>query len=153
MRKRVPGMKALILAMLLLLTGCAGRTSAPAVSPTPTPAPVPAGPTALWTREDTPVRVEYQRMWIYSAYAETEDPEAVAALAGAVRALRPGAADDTVTTDYTDILIFHFADGETLTLEFENQNYVAPDDTRYHTEGLKDLRGVLDGMFGEELEQ
>ena len=149
MRKRVLWMKALILAMLLLLTGCAGRTAAPA----PTPEPVPAGPETLWTREDMPVKAAYRRMWIYSAYAETEDAEKIAALVGAVRALRPGAADDTVTTDYTDILVFHFADGETLELEFENQNYVAPDDTRYHTEGLKDLRGVLDGMFGEELEQ
>ena len=149
MGKRALSMKAMILALLLLLTGCAGRRSAPA----PTPEPVPAGPTTLWTREDMPVKAEYRRMWIYSAYAETEDAEKIAALVGAVRALRPGAADDTVTTDYTDILVFTFADGGTLELEFENQSYVAPDDTRYHTEGLKDLRGVLDGMFGEELEQ
>ena len=144
-------MKALILVLLLLLTGCAGRTAAPAVSKTPEP--VPAGPTSLWTREDMPVKVEYRRMWMYSAYAETEDAEAVAVLVGAVRALRPGAADDTVTTDYTDILVFTFADGETLELEFENQNYVASDGTRYHTEGLKNLRDTLDALFGEQLEE
>lgn len=149
MRKRVLWMKALILALLLLLTGCAGRTSAP----TPTPEPVPAGPTTLWTREDMPVKAEYRRMWIYSAYAETEDAEAIAVLVGAVRALRPGAQDDSVTTDYTDILVFHFSDGETLELEFENQNYVAADGTRYQTEGLKELRDALDAVFGEELEQ
>ena len=149
MRKRVLWMKALILAMLLLLTGCAGRTATPA----PTPEPVPAGPATLWTREDTPVRVEYRRMWVYSACAETEDAEAIAALVGAVRALRPGAADDTVTMDYTDILVFHFADGETLELEFENQNYVAADGTRYHTEGLTGLRDTLDAVFGDQIEE
>lgn len=143
-------MKALILAMLLLLTGCAGRTTAPAV-PT-APEPVPAGPETLWTRDELPVRVEYQRMWLYSACAGTEDPEAVAALVGAVKALRPGAEDDTVTTDYTDVLIFTFADGETLRLEFENQNYVAEDGTRYHTEGLHELRETLNALFGEELD-
>jgi len=151
MRKRVLWMKALILAMLLLLTGCAGRTAAPAPETTATPAP--ARPTQLWTREDMPVKVEYRRLWMYSAYAETEDPETIAALVGAVKALRPGAADDTVTTDYTDILVFTFADGETLTLEFENQNFVAEDGGRYHTEGLKNLRGVLDEVFGAQLEE
>ena len=150
MRKRVLWMKALILAMLLLLTGCAGRTTAPVIL-TP-PEAVPAGPASLWTREDTPVKVEYHRMWIYSALAETEDADKIAVLVGAVRALRPGAADDTMTTDYTDILVFHFADGETLELEFENQNYVAADGTRYHTEGLKILRDVLETLFGEEME-
>ena len=148
MRKRVLWMKALILAMLLLLTGCAGRTAAP----TPTPEPVPAGPETLWTREDAPVKVEYRRMWLYSAYAETEDAEQIAALVEAVRRLAVGPADDTVTTDYTDILIFTFADGETLELEFENQNYVASDGTRYHTEGLPALRDTLDAVFGEQLE-
>ena len=150
MRKRVLWMKALILAILLLLTGCAGRTAAPAETPAPTP--VPEGPAPLWTREDMPVKVEYQRMWIYSACAETGDAEAIAALVGAVRALRPGAEDDTVTTDYTDILLFTFAGGETLRLEFENQNYVASDGTRYHTEGLQNLRDVLEALFGEEME-
>ena len=152
MRKRVLLMKALILVLLLLLTGCAGRTTAPAETPAPTPEIVSQGPAALWTREDTPVKVEYRRMWMYSAYAETEDAEKIAALVGAVKALRPGAADDTVTMDYTDILVFHFADGATLELEFENQNYVAADGTRYHTEGLKNLRDVLETLFGEEME-
>ena len=148
MRKRVLWMKALILAMLLLLTGCAGRTAAPAAAPEPVPAP----PASLWDREDMPVKVEYRRMWLYSAYAETEDAEAIAALVGAVRALTPGAADDTVTTDYTDVLVFRFAGGETVELEFENQSYVAADGTRYHTEGLKNLRDVLEALFGEEME-
>ena len=148
MRKRVLWMKALILAMLLLLTGCAGRTAAPA----PTPEPVSAGPETLWTREDMPVKAAYRRMWIYSAYAETEDAEAIAVLVGAVKALRPGAADDTVTTDYTDILVFTFADGETLELEFENQSFVASDGNRYHTEGLQNLCDVLEALFGEEME-
>lgn len=131
MKKLIP-----LLAALLLLPGCAAGSAA-----------VPAGP--LWTKEGTPVSVDYDRMWVYSASARSEDPAVLAALREAVSALEVGPESEWVTEDYTDILTFTFDDGDTLRLEFENQSVVMEDRTRYEVEGLGRLRAILDELIGE----
>ena len=133
---------------LLLLIGCAPKDT-PSV-PAGTPANEPQQGIVLWTRTDAPTEVDYHRMWLYSAEAHSEDPAVLEALAAAIRALKVGARSDQMTTDYTDVLVFSFADGETLRLEFENQCVVMADDTRYAVEGLRQVRTILDELIGED---
>ncbi len=42
----------------------------------------------LWTETEMPTALKYDRMWIYSAHAETEDPEAIREIVEAVRNIR-----------------------------------------------------------------
>ena len=104
----------------------------------------------IWTAEAPPVSVRYDRMWEYSDYAETTDPETVSALAEAVQALEIGEPTDMATDDFTDILTFGFADGTALRLEFEDQCWVTGDGKRYQVEGLTALRGLLEDMLEDE---
>ena len=125
--------------VLALLSGCGGQRTeaapgAPAVS-------------EVFTAEETPIRVRYDRMWAYSAFAESEDPALIAEIIAAVQALEVGAPTSMAVEDYTDILTFTFPDGTAGRLEFEEQNWVAEDNTRYHVEGLSRLRSILDGML------
>ena len=101
----------------------------------------------IWTAEAPPVSVRYDRMWEYSDYAETTDPETIAALVEAVQALVVGDPTDMATDDFTDILTFGFADGTTLRLEFEDHSWVTAGGKRYQVEGLSSLRGLLEGML------
>lgn len=103
----------------------------------------------IWTSTQTPLSLRYERMWIYSAYAVTEDAELIAAIVNAVKALEPGEASGRLVTDYTDILTFRFADGSQLRLEFEENNWVKNDHERYHVDGLGTLRGLLDALLEE----
>ena len=133
-------------AVLLLLAGCGARhvpTETELTNPNRT---VPSG---LWTKDMTPERVEYERRWEYTAMYETDNPVVIGALIDAVKALEIGEEDGSVTEDYTDILTFHFSDGETLRLEFENQNLVTEDGTRYQVDGLGELRSLLNGIAEE----
>ncbi len=103
----------------------------------------------IFPRYDTPVSVRYDRMWVYGAYAETDDPEVIGALVEAIRALEPGGYSNLVTEDYTDILTFCFDDGTELRIEFENQCWV-DGELRQEVEGLGAVRAILDEMLAGE---
>ena len=104
----------------------------------------------LWSATEPPIHLRYDRMWIYSDYAESSDPELIAAVVEAIKALEVGAATDMGVEDYTDILTFTFADGSTARLEFEEQIWVKERNERYCVEGLASLRELLDGMISDE---
>ena len=99
---------------------------------------------------ETPVSLRYDRMWIYSAYAETDDTAVIANIVAAVNSLTVGEPSDVFVTDYTDILTFTFADGKTLRMEFEENNWVKNGSERYHVDGLAPLRSLLDGLLDED---
>ena len=105
----------------------------------------------IWSAEEQPVRVRYDRTWIYSDSAETSDPETIEAIVETVKALKPGQRTDEITDDYTDMLTFTFPDGGMLHLTFEAQNWLSADGTRYRVEGLDRLRGLLEDMMNDEL--
>ena len=149
------------IALLLSLAACGGsrsgsKTENSGSSPAPqaqTPAPTDPGgdvsEAALWPLAEMPVKLQYDRMWIYGAYAETEDASMIADIVAAVNALKVGEPSDVFVTDYTDILTFTFADGTTLRLEFEEYNWVKNDRERYHVDGLSPLRSLLDNLLEE----
>ena len=101
----------------------------------------------IWTAEEQPVSVRYDRLWAYSDNAESTDPVMIAEIVDAIRALEVGAPTDIVVDDYTDILTFSFRDGSTLRLEFEEQNWVTQTGERYQVEGLPRLRNVLEDLM------
>ena len=148
--------KLLITALtLLLLVGCSDQKKEPAsitgdapVTTAKDDAPM-NEKTAIWTKDELPESADYYRMWMYSASAQTDDPAILAELAAAIQALEVGEKSEWVTEDYTDILTFTFADGDTLRLEFENQSWVTENDERYEVEGLERVRAILDGLMGE----
>ncbi len=102
---------------------------------------------AIWTAEEMPVHVRYDRMWIYSDYAESTDQEIIGELVDIIKTLEVGEETGMVTEDYTDILTFTFEDGSSKRLEFEDQCWVAEDQKRYQVEGLSALRQLLDGLL------
>ena len=137
----------ILLLAALLLAGC-GVPGQTAETPASTPPEVETqAPAALWTATEEPAAVRYERRWIYSAVGESDDPERIETLVSAIRALEVGAVSETVTADYTDVLIFTFPGGETFRLEFEGGNVVLPDGTRREVQGLERLRALLDGMI------
>lgn len=103
----------------------------------------------IWTAAEMPVRLRYDRMWEYSDYAETSDSVMIAEIVDVVKALKVGEPTDMAVEDYTDILTFTFEDGGMVRLEFEEQNWVASDDTRYQVEGLSSLRSLLERLMNE----
>ena len=105
-------------------------------------------PNEIWTREDVPTGVRYDRMWVYSDYATTNDLLTINDLINGIKALKIVGVSDMMTTDYTDILTFTFADGTTERFEFENQCWV-DGETRYIVEGLDRIRTELDYMLRE----
>ena len=96
-----------------------------------------------------PVSVRYDRLWVYSAYGETKDPEILKDLVDAILMLEVGKESDMFTEDYTDILTFAFADGDTFRLEFEDQCWVKADDERYEVTGLDQVRTILEAILPE----
>lgn len=138
----------LILLAFAVLASC-GQKDAPleVVTPEPTSSNISGGD--IWTHDEMPVSVRYDRMWIYSAFAETDDPAVIAELVDAIKALDVGAVSEWVTEDYTDIIRFRFADGTEQRLEFENQCWV-DGETRYEVEGLDTVRAVLDEILGDD---
>ena len=94
-------MKAMLLpcALLcaLLLTGCAS----PPPSSAGSPASVSAAQEApvLWPWTEEPVKVQYDRLWMYSARGESEDPELLGALTAAVESLKVGAPSEVCVED------------------------------------------------------
>ena len=105
----------------------------------------------IWTATEMPVRLRYDRMWEYSDDAETSDPRMIAEIVEAIKELKVGESTDIAVDDYTDILTFTCPDGGMVRLEFEEQNWVAADNTRYQVEGLSNLRSILEEMMNEEL--
>lgn len=105
----------------------------------------------IWSAEEQPVRVRYDRMWIYSDFAETSDPKTIGAIVETVKALKAVQRTDEITDDYTDILTFTFPEGGMLRLTFEAQNWLSADGTRYRVEGLGRLRSLLEDMMIDEL--
>ena len=101
----------------------------------------------LWPETEMPAALEYDRMWIYSAQAETEDPEVIRNIVEAVRNIRVQEKEGSRAEDYTDILLFTFRDGHTYRLEFEADSWLADDNTCLHVEGLSVLRTLLDGLL------
>lgn len=89
-------------------------------------------------------------MWEYSAYAETDDPEQIAAIVDAVRDMTVGDPVEYAVDDFTDILTFSFDDGTTLRLEFEEYNWLKDGKERYHVEGLGPLRSLLEGLLDND---
>lgn len=104
---------------------------------------------SVWTKDEMPVSVDYYRMWIYSASARTDDPAILMELVAEIQSLEIGEKREWVTEDYTDILQFTFADGDTLRLEFENQSWVTENGERYEVKGLWRVRSILDELIGE----
>jgi hypothetical protein len=132
--------------VLLALVGCTSREALKGLSS----APIETAPKAvLWAQDDLPVSVRYDRMWEYSASAETDDPAVISQLIGAIQALEVGGPSQQATEDYTDLLTFRFSDGGTLRLEFENQCWVADNQTRYQVEGLDQVRAILDEILAD----
>ena len=106
-----------------------------------------SGDPILWPAKEMPVSLKYDRMWVYSAHAETEDPDTINRIVDAVSNLSVGEKADYVVEDYTDILLFTFPDGSTYRLEFEEDNWVTEGSGRLHVEGLTQLRALLDKLL------
>ena len=107
----------------------------------------------VWTAGDLPVSLRYDRMWAYSDGAETSDPAVIGEIVGAVRALTVVGPTDVHVDDYTDVLTFTFADGMTVRLEFEAQNWVTETDERIEVDGLAGLRSLLDDLLADRDEK
>ena len=108
---------------------------------------------ALWPETELPVSLRYDRMWVYSAYAETEDPEVIGGIVEAVQALEVTGKEGSAVEDYTDLLLFTFADGHTRRLRFEEESWVT-EEGRYlqlEGDGLARLRRLLDELLGEKV--
>ena len=106
-----------------------------------------SGDPILWPAKEMPVSLKYDRMWVYSAHAETEDPDTINRIVETVRSLSVGEKTNYVVEDYTDILLFTFPDGSTYRLEFEEDNWVTEGSGRLHVEGLTQLRALLDKLL------
>ena len=155
-RRKIFGI-AVILLLCCMLCGCAaaagGQTTAEETQKT-------AGKTmestedipVLWPETEMPAALKYDRMWIYSAHAETEDPEVIRDIVEAVRNIQVQEKEGARAEDYTDILLFTFRDGHTYRLEFEADSWLADDDTCLHVEGLSPLRTILDGLLEKDAE-
>ena len=106
----------------------------------------------LWPETELPVSLRYDRMWVYSAYVETGDPEVIRNIVDAVQALEVTGKEGSAVEDYTDLLLFTFADGHTRRLRFEEESWVT-EEGRYlqmEGDGLARLRKLLDELLGEK---
>lgn len=134
-------MKQLFTCMITLIL-CCGCSAAQ-------PQDRPASP--IIAISETPVRVDYQRSWAYSAFGESEDPQYIQKLTDALNSVKIGASSDVYTSDYTDIIILTFSDGTKQSIEFEADYFVEEDDSRFKvTQGLSQVRALLDELIIEE---
>jgi len=111
------------------------------------------GAPVLWPAKEMPVSLKYDRMWVYSAHAETEDAAILGKIVDAVKDLSVGEKADYVVDDFTDLLLFTFPDGSTYRLEFEEENWVTEGSGRLHVEGLSQLRTLLDKLLGDQVQK
>ncbi|MBQ7535690.1 MAG: hypothetical protein IJT43_08740 [Stomatobaculum sp.] len=106
----------------------------------------------LWPETEMPVSLSYNRMWSYSEQEETKDPKVIKNIVEAIQNIKIGEAVDYAVDDYSDFLLFTFADGHTYQLEFEEENWVTKNNQRLHAEGLNNLRTQLDKLLGEKVQ-
>ena len=111
------------------------------------------GAPVLWPAKEMPVSLKYDRMWVYSAHAETEDAAILGKIVDAVKDLSVGEKANYVVDDFTDLLLFTFPDGSTYRLEFEEENWVNEGSGRLHVEGLSQLRALLDKLLGDQVQK
>ena len=105
----------------------------------------------LEIREDMPLKVIYQRRWIYGADKESSDPELILLLLQQIRDIKIGESTTMGVTDYTDIVIFEYEDGERMSYKFEADIYVKQEKERYIvTDGLQNLRATLEYMLKQK---
>lgn len=118
---------------------------------TPTKEAAATATSEIWKTDKMPVKVEYARMWEYSASGSSEDAAYIEALVDAIKRVKVGEPTDMATEDYTDVVLFTFeGEKDPLRLEFENQCWVKDQKTRYEVEGLRDVRQLLDQLIDEE---
>lgn len=106
----------------------------------------------IWTAEEMPVRIQYDRYWEYGDYTVIEDPETIEAIVQVIKELRVGAKTNIMVDDFTDFLTFYFPDETSIRLEFEEQNWVK-DGERYHVDGLGPLREILNEVMEARFQQ
>ncbi len=98
----------------------------------------------------TPVKVIYHRMRESEDMIETEDPEIIKEITGAlyIILISPTSTDHAVE-DYTDVVTLVFEDDSRQSYEFEENYYISPENNRHYpvTQGLDRLRSVLEQMI------
>ena len=114
------------------------------------PLQVSAVDNGIWTANEMPVRLHYGCVNESYLEAVTEDPAIIEEAIKAIKALEVGEANDLVTEDAADYLTFGFEDGSQIYLQFEGDNWITEDGTRYHVEGLTGLHKVLFVLFDED---
>lgn len=107
-------------------------------------------PKEIWSSDELPVSVRYDRMWVYSDDSEITDGVRIGEIVDAIRALKVNGPTDVCVEDYTDVLTFTFADGTITRLEFEDQIWVTDANERFEVEGLSRLRSLLDDILAEQ---
>ncbi len=104
----------------------------------------------IWTEEENPVSVRYDRLDESYVSAESEDPEQIASLIDAIRELKVGEQNEMETLDQGDYLTFTFEDGREVYLEFQGDNLVTEDNGQYSVEGLEKLHTIFNEMYDPE---
>ena len=105
--------------------------------------------TPIQSKEQAPVRMTYDRMWEYSAHAESEDSEYICEVLEMITSFKKGEETDIVTEDFTDIITFYYADDTSERFVFE-ENSLVENEKRYSVEGnLSGLRGLLEKCLEE----
>ncbi len=108
------------------------------------------GTPAATDSTEMPVKLTYDRLWEYSAQGETEDPELIKAVLDAVSELKTGKETTMAVDDYTDIIVFTYADGGMIRYEFEDNILVDKDGKRYLVEGdLNRIRDMLEEVLDD----
>ena len=115
--------------------------------------PVPVEKPDIWTVTGVPVHLDYARMYEYGDFVETDDPELIGQIAGAVQSIEVGEPSEEATTDFTDFLTFTFEDGTTVSYEFEGPVWITEDGDRYEVSGLGALRRVLNEWHKSSTEE
>ena len=128
---------ALFCAMLMPVYNC------PAAEPE-------AADNGIWTEEEKPVSVRYDRLDESYVSAESEDPEQIGSLIDAIRELKVGEQNEMETLDQGDYLTFTFEDGREVYLEFQGDNLVTEDNEQYSVEGLEKLHTIFNEMYDPE---
>ena len=127
--------KIMIMLAVLLLCGCAVRKEEGKME----------------IREDIPVKVEYYRMWEYSAYGESEDQEYIQSIVDALKGLSVGEQTDIAVDDFGDNITLIYADGKKETYSFEAEYIVLEDGKRAKVTGnLSYLRSLLSKLIEGE---